>query len=86
LLIRILLIATTGHVCRLDHWPSGTVLGTTASEEFDAGPLPRALVATTVKVYVVPSVKPVIVVVVEGGDPVTTVGVCAVPPIQGVTE
>lgn len=38
----------------------GVVLGVTLGDGFDAGPEPRALVATTVKVYAVPFVSPVI--------------------------
>ena len=36
----------------------GTVAGTTAAEAADAGPVPAALVAVTVKVYEVPLVRP----------------------------
>ena len=39
----------------------GTVAGVTALEAEDAGPLPTALVAITVKVYDVPLVRPVTV-------------------------
>lgn len=44
----------------------GTVIacGVTGTEGKDSGPLPRALVACTVNVYVVPSVNPVTVVLV----------------------
>ena len=51
----------------------------------DAGPVPAALVAVTLKVYVVPFVKVVIDVVVAGGDPLTVVAVWAVAPMNGVT-
>ena len=44
-----------------------------------------ALVAATVKVYAVPLVRPVTVVVVAGGDPLTVVAVWAVAPMNGVT-
>ena len=37
----------------------GTVAGTTASEAAEARPVPLALVAVTVKVYVSPLVSPV---------------------------
>src|SRR3954462_1720498 len=59
--------------------------GVTAAEAAEAGPVPTALVAATVKVYVVPFVSPLTVAVVAGGLPVTVVGVCAVVPMNGVT-
>jgi hypothetical protein len=63
----------------------GIADGVTALDATEAGPVPTPFVAVTVKVYVVPFVSPVIVVVVAGGDPVTVVGLCAVVPIYGVT-
>jgi hypothetical protein len=60
-------------------------LGVTAFEGEDAGPGPIALLAATVKVYVVPFTKPVIVTLVAGGEPETVVAVWAVVPIKGVT-
>ena len=60
-------------------------VGVTAFDAAEAGPVPTALVAVTVKVYAVPLVSPVTVVVVAGGLPVTVVGVCAVVPMNGVT-
>jgi hypothetical protein len=63
----------------------GNVLGVTAFDGADAGPVPVALVAETVKVYVVPFVKPVTVVDVAGGVPLTVTGVFAVEPTNGVT-
>jgi hypothetical protein len=50
-------------------------VGVTLFDAADSGPLPTAFVAMTVKVYVVPSVSPVIVVLVPGGLPVIVVGV-----------
>jgi hypothetical protein len=63
----------------------GTAAGVTAFDAGEASPLPTALVAATVKVYAVPSVKPTTVVDVAGGLPDTTVAVCADAPINGVT-
>jgi hypothetical protein len=51
----------------------------------EAGPVPLALVAVTVNVYVVPPVSPVTVAEVAGGLPVTVTGVCAAEPMNGVT-
>ena len=52
----------------------------------DAGPLPCEFVAYTVNVYVCPLVNPLTVVLVAGGDPLTTVGGdCAVLPMNAVT-
>ena len=53
--------------------------GVTAFDGADAGPVPTALVAVTVNVYVVPFVRPVTVADGEGGLPMTVVGVCATP-------
>jgi hypothetical protein len=55
-------------------------VGVAALEAVEAGPVPTALVAVTVKVYVVPFVKPVMVAVVGGGDPSTSVPGWAVLP------
>src|SRR5215470_3142389 len=63
----------------------GLVEGVTGFDGAEAGPVPMALVALTVKVYVVPLVSPVMVLLVAGGFPVTVVGVCAVLPMYGVT-
>ena len=63
----------------------GTVAGVTALDAADAGLVPRAFVAVTVKVYAVPFVKPVTVTEVVGGLPVTVVAVLAVVPTYGVT-
>jgi hypothetical protein len=49
----------------------------------DAGPVPTALPAVTVNVYVVPFVRPLIGVLVA--DPSTVVGGSAVDPAYGVT-
>src|SRR5215471_7113627 len=62
----------------------GVLDGVTALDGAEAGPVPMALVAVTVNVYVVPLVSPVMVVLVAGGDPVTVVGGCAVEPMNGV--
>ena len=63
----------------------GGAVGVTGLDGAEAGPVPIALVAATVKVYAVPLVSPVTVVLVAGGLPVTVVGVCAVVPMYGVT-
>ena len=55
-------------------------VGVTAFDGVDAGPVPTALVAVTVNVYVVPLVRPVTVADGAGGLPVTVVGVWATPP------
>ena len=57
--------------------------GVTAFDGDDAGPVPMALVALTVNVYEVPLVRPPMVAVVAGGEPLTTVGVCAAPRRTG---
>ena len=58
--------------------------GVTAADAADAGPVPMPLVAATVNVYAVPLVRPV--TVVEVAEPLLTcTGVCAVPPMYGVT-
>ena len=59
--------------------------GVTEFEDAEEGPVPMALVAVTLNVYVVPFVSPLTVAVVAGGLPVTVVGVCAVVPMNGVT-
>src|SRR4051794_6666167 len=59
--------------------------GVTAFEAAEAGPVPTAFTAVTLKVYAVPLVRPLTVAVVAGGFPVTVVGVCAVVPMNGVT-
>ena len=58
--------------------------GVTAFDCADTGPPPFGLIAWTVKRYVVPVVRPVIVVLVTGGVPVIVFGVCAVVPTYGV--
>ena len=66
--------------------PGGVgAVGVTALDCEDVGPVPTALVALTVNVYVAPLVRPVIVALVAGGDPVTVIGACAVEPMYGVT-
>jgi hypothetical protein len=60
-------------------------VGVTAFDAADGGPVPTAFVAATVNVYVVPFVRPAIVVPVAGGEPVTVVAVRAVEPMYGVT-
>ena len=63
----------------------GTVAGVTALDPGEAGPVPTALVAATVKVYAVPLLNPLTVADVAGGLPDTTVAACADAPINGVT-
>ena len=63
----------------------GTPAGVTALDPGEAGPVPTALVADTVKVYAVPLINPDTVVEVAGGLPDTVTGDCAVTPINGVT-
>jgi hypothetical protein len=64
----------------------GTVvpMGVTAADGADAEPVPTALVADTVNVYVVPLASPETVAVVAGGLPLTAVGGWAVEPTNGV--
>ena len=57
----------------------------TALEAVDCGPVPTALVAETLKVYVLVKLSPDTVTDVPGGDPVTVVAVWAVVPMNGVT-
>src|SRR5436305_6632269 len=63
----------------------GLLVGVTAAEAAEAGPVPMALVADTVNVYAVPLVRPATATEVAGGLPPTRVGACAVPPTYGVT-
>jgi len=63
----------------------GAADGVTAADGADSGPVPTAFVAATRNVYWVPLVRPVTVVLVAGGDPVTVFAVCAMPPAYGVT-
>jgi hypothetical protein len=58
-------------------------VGVTGFEGADAGPLPMALAADTVNVYVVPLFTATVTVVV-GGEPFTVVGTCAADPANGV--
>src|SRR6478672_4196855 len=67
------------------HGVHETACGVTGLEAAESGPVPIALVAETLKVYAVPLVSPVTVVLVAGGVPVTVLTVCAVVPIYGVT-
>jgi len=60
------------------------VSGVTPLDCAEATPEPLGLDAWTVNVYVVPVVRPVTVVVVSGGEPVISFGVCAVEPTYGV--
>jgi hypothetical protein len=66
---------------------AGTVAadGVTALDGADGGDVPTAFVAVTVKEYACPFVRPVTVVEVTGGVPVTTVTGWAVAPRYGVT-
>ena len=53
--------------------PGAELPGVTAFDGADAGPEPLAFVAVTVKVYVLPLVRSVIVALVAGGEPETVV-------------
>jgi hypothetical protein len=75
-------VAVAGQIVQAVH---AVADGVTAFEAADAGPVPAALVAATLKVYVVPFVRPFTTTLVAGGFPVTVVGVCAVVPMNGVT-
>ena len=61
---------------------AGGIAGVTGGEAAELGPVPTALIAATLKVYVVPFVKPVTVKPVAADGVVT--GVCAVAPMYGV--
>jgi len=66
-------------------WTKATAAGAdgvTALDGVEAGPVPMALVAVTVKVYEVPLLSPVTVVDVAAGD--TWTGDGAVVPTNGV--
>jgi hypothetical protein len=60
-------------------------LGITLFDGADAGEVPTAFVAVTVKVYETPFVRPVIVAPVGAGLPVTVLEASGVPPVHGVT-
>ena len=60
----------------------GAGRGVSAALALEAGPVPTALVAATVNVYVVPLVSPVTLADVDV-EPVS-IGVCAVEPMYGV--
>ena len=60
-----------------------SVVGVIAPDGAESGPVPAALRAATVKVYAVPLVSPVTVCVVAVEEKAT--GICATPPIEGVT-
>jgi hypothetical protein len=62
--------------------PGGEFEGVTAFDAADGEPVPLALLAVTVNVYVVPLVRPVIVALVADAD--TFVVGCAVVPMYGV--
>src|SRR5437762_2044788 len=64
---------------------SGAWAGVTAFDGTEAGPRPKALLAVTLNVYVVPLVRPDTVTLVTGGDPDTIVAVWAAAPMKGVT-
>ena len=57
--------------------------GVTAFDGVDSGPVPIALVAFTVKVYVDPFVRPV--TLTDVAEAPAGVVVCAVEPMYGVT-
>jgi hypothetical protein len=68
----------------------GTAAGTAPEDAADAGPVPMALVAVTVKVYVVPLVRPdtvhvvapVVVQTLPPGEEVTRYPVMGSPPLD----
>jgi hypothetical protein len=60
----------------------GTVVYGLFDPEVPAAPVPNTLIAATPNVYVVPSVSPVIVVLVAA--PQSVVAVCATPAMYGV--
>ena len=57
----------------------GAAFGVTAVDCADSGPVPTALVAETVNVYVDPLTRPGTTADVGAGDPLTVVVGCAVP-------
>jgi hypothetical protein len=59
----------------------GTPRGVTDPDGAEAVPAPIPLLAVTVKVYAVPFVSPVTVVLVSGGVPLTILAVCGVAPM-----
>jgi hypothetical protein len=59
----------------------GTPVGVTGDDAAESAPAPTALIAATVNVYAVPFVSPVTVKLVA--EPVE-IGVCGVPPTDGV--
>src|SRR6478672_13532225 len=65
------------------HGVHETACGVTGLEAAESGPVPIALVAETLKVYVVPLVRPVTETVESGGLPLTLTAVCAVVPTYG---
>ena len=58
--------------------------GVTEFVSADAGPAPLALTASTVKRYVVPVVRPLTVLLVGSGEPLTVTGADGVEPTYGV--
>ena len=62
-----------------------SAVGVTALDAADAALGPMALLAVTVKVYVVPGVRLLIVADVEGGEPLIVVVGWAAAPMYGVT-
>ena len=60
----------------------GVATGVSGGDAAESGPVPTALIAATVKVYVVPLVRPVTLKFVAE-DPVST-GVWATVPMYGV--
>jgi hypothetical protein len=64
---------------------AGGPAGVTGAEAGDGAPVPLAFEALTVKVYVVPLVRPFTTADVAGGDPVTVVAGWGVVPMNGVT-
>src|SRR2546430_2671916 len=81
---KLVVLATNPEAC----WTKaggGLLVGVTAPDAAEAGPVPMALVADTVNVYAVPLVRPATVADVAGGLPPTRVGAWAVPPTYGVS-
>src|SRR5688572_24538798 len=74
-------LAGTAEAGQIVHPAQPPAVGVTGADAADAGPVPMALVAVTVNVYAVPLVRPVTVVLVAGGVPVTVLTGCAVEPM-----
>ena len=64
----------------------GTVAGVTALEDAEAGPVPMALVAVTVKWYVVPLVRPVTTRLVAAAPAGRSAPTCTLAALSTRTE